>query len=150
MQSPSFEEVLDTIVAQDARYHRDAYHFVREALDFTQKLIARTKKETGHISGQELLGGIREYAVKQYGPMAITVLDEWGVKSTQDFGEIVFNMVEKSLLAKTEKDSRDDFREGYDFNDAFRKPFQPVRKATSATKEPAPAPASTPAQRKLH
>lgn len=128
MQSPNFEEVLETIVAQDARYHRDAYQFVREALDHAQKLVGRGKKDVRHVSGQELLAGIRDYALKQYGPMAITVLEEWGVRASADFGEIVFNMVEKNLLAKTDQDSREDFKGGYDFEDAFRKPFIPTRK----------------------
>lgn len=142
MQSPNFEEVLETIVAQDARYHRDAYQFVREALDHAQKLVGRGKKDVRHVSGQELLAGIRDYALKQYGPMAITVLEEWGVRASQDFGEIVFNMVEKSLLAKTEQDSREDFKGGYDFEDAFRKPYIPARKTapvTSLTKTAATA-----------
>jgi uncharacterized repeat protein (TIGR04138 family) len=131
MQSPNFEEVLETIVAQDARYHRDAYQFVREALDHAQKLVGRGKKDVRHVSGQELLAGIRDYALKQYGPMAITVLEEWGVRASADFGEIVFNMVEKNLLAKTDQDSREDFKGGYDFEDAFRKPYIPTRKTVA-------------------
>ena len=60
--------------------------------------------------------------------MAMTVLEEWGVRQCPDIGELVFNMVEAGLLAKTEKDSREDFRAGYDFTDAFRKPFWPKSK----------------------
>ena len=66
--------------------------------------------------------------------MAVTVLEEWGVRSCHDFGEIVFNMVENSLLAKTEKDSRDDFQNGYVFTEAFRKPFWPQHKLVSEAK----------------
>ena len=80
-----------------------------------------------HITGQELLDGIRQFALQQFGPMTVTVFEEWGVK-TADFGDIVFNMVEISLLAKTDKDSRDDF------TDAFRKPFWPQRKLNLETK----------------
>ena len=60
--------------------------------------------------------------------MVVTVLAEWGIRNCKDFGEIVFNMVETGLLAKTERDSREDFQNGYDFTDAFRKPFWPSRK----------------------
>jgi len=70
-----------------------------------------------------LLDGIRQFALNQFGPMTVTVFEEWGVHNCRDFGEIVFNMVESSLLARTEKDTRDDFQNGYDFTETFRKPF---------------------------
>jgi uncharacterized repeat protein (TIGR04138 family) len=126
MQEVNFDEVLEKMFAQDPRFARDAYHFTREALDFTQKLISRENKgNVRHVTGQELLDGIRQFALQQYGPMTMTVLDEWGVKNCHHFGDIVFNMVESGLLAKTDKDTRDDFQHGYDFTDAFRKPFWP-------------------------
>jgi uncharacterized repeat protein (TIGR04138 family) len=126
MHEASFEEGLEQILAKDSRYQRDAYLFVREALDHTQKSILKENRgQMRHVSGQELLGGIREFALDQFGPMVITVLEEWGVRNCRDFGEIVFNMVEIGLLAKTDMDSRTDFEGGYDFDDAFRKPFLP-------------------------
>jgi uncharacterized repeat protein (TIGR04138 family) len=132
MQAVNFEEVLDAIVAQDSRYKREAYVFLREALDYTQKMIGKSKKQVPrHVSGQELLDGIREYALVEFGPMALTVLEEWGIRSCEDFGEIVFVMVEHSLLAKTDTDSRNDFRKGYDFTEAFRQPFLPSSRAES-------------------
>ena len=128
MQSPKFEEVLEIITAKDTRYHRDAYLFMREALEFTQHQIRSGKREhAGHVTGTELLDGIRRYALDQFGPMAITVLSEWGVNRCEDFGELVFLMVEHNLLSKTENDSREDFQGGYTFEDAFRKPFLPSR-----------------------
>lgn len=135
MQEFNFDLKLDQILARDTRYSRDAYMFVREALDFTQKLISRENQEAvRHVSGQELLDGIRQYALQQFGPMAMIVLEEWGVKCCPDFGEIVFNMVENGLLAKTDKDTRDDFQNGYDFTDAFQKPFWPQGKTPEKTK----------------
>src|SRR6267154_6531276 len=141
MQEPSFEEAVEQILAKDPRYHRDAYLFIRAAPDHTQKMIARLpkKSEVRHVSGQDLLKGIRAYALQHFGPMTLTVLEEWGVRRCEDFGEIVFGMVEARLLAKTEKDSRDDFKCGYEFPEAFRKPFLPSGKV------PAPAPAAKPA-----
>ena len=138
MQAASFEEAIDQIATQDRRYHREAYFFLREALDHTQKMIGRLpkKNEVRHVSGQELLKGIREYALQQFGPMTLTVLEEWGIKGCMDFGEIVFNMVETKLLAKTEQDSREDFRNGYDFHEAFRQPFLPARIASEPIPEP--------------
>ncbi len=132
MQEVNFDEMLDAIVERDPRFQRDAYHFVREALDYTQKLISKENKgNVRHITGQELLGGLRQYALHQYGPMTSTLLEEWGIRTCGHFGEIVFNMVETGLLAKTEKDTRDDFQTGYDFVDAFQKPYWPQAKLAS-------------------
>ncbi len=140
MQEVNFEDAVEQIVAKDRRYHPEAYLFLRDALDFTQRLVAKESKgQVRHVSGQELLRGIREYALQQFGPMVLTVFEEWGVRSGEDFGEIVFNMVETGLLARTEKDTRADFAGGYEFEEAFRKPFLP------STKPVVPRPATKPA-----
>lgn len=134
MQEVSLEEVLEQILAKDSRYHRDAYFFVKDALDHTQKMVVKSAQgKLRHVTGQELLGGIRVFALQQFGPMAITVFDEWGIRSSSDFGEIVFNMVEGKLLAKTEHDTREDFKDGYDFLEVFRKPFLPAGKLGKST-----------------
>jgi uncharacterized repeat protein (TIGR04138 family) len=126
MQGVDFEQALEKILRKDKRYRREAYLFVREALDFTQKIVSESNPDrVRHVSGQELLEGVRKFALQQFGPMAMLVLNDWGVKTCEDFGEIVFNMVESGLLAKTEKDSREDFRGGYDFFEALRQPFVP-------------------------
>lgn len=126
MQPLNFDEVLDRLTHQDSRYHREAYLFLREALDHTQKQsIEGKKKEPRHVTGQELLAGLRRYALSQFGPMAKIVLNEWGIHTCQDFGEVVFNMVDHGLLSKTENDSRDDFKDGFDFDEAFCQPFRP-------------------------
>lgn len=139
MQEVSFEQTLEQIQAKDPRYARDAYLFVREALDHTQKAVAKPTREgrsghedkrtedlpARHVTPQQLLDGIRAYALEQFGPMVPTVFEEWGIRECADFGEIVFNMIETGLLAKTEKDSREDFKNGYSFDEAFRKPFLP-------------------------
>jgi uncharacterized repeat protein (TIGR04138 family) len=135
MQEVNFDEAVEQILATDARFQRDAYTFVREALDFTQKLISKENRGTvRHVTGQELLDGIRQYSLTQFGPMTMTVLEEWGIHTSKDFGDIVFNMVEIGLLAKTEKDTRDDFQTGYDFTDAFQKPFWPQSRLKAEAK----------------
>jgi uncharacterized repeat protein (TIGR04138 family) len=137
MQEVNFDEAVEQILAKDERFHRDAYGFMREALDFTQKLIGtKNQGKVRHVTGQELLDGIRQYSLQQFGPMTATVFEEWGVRNCKDFGDIVFNMVEIGLLAKTEKDNRDDFQDGYDFTDAFIKPFWPASKLKAETKTP--------------
>ena len=136
MQQVNFDEAIDRIVQADSRYSRDAYFFLREALDHTQKRASRAKKSSKeefarHVSGSELLEGIRDYALAQFGPMAITVLGEWGVTKCEDFGELVFNMVDHRILGKTDNDSREDFKAAYAFDEAFVKPFLPTRKPKS-------------------
>jgi len=131
MQTVNFEVELEKILARDQRYAREAYLFVREALDHTQKLLGRPpRNEIRHVSGGQLLEGVRDHALNQYGPMALTVLEEWGLHGCEDVGEIVFNMVEANLLAKTDQDTRDDFKSGYDFETAFRRPFLPSVKVS--------------------
>ena len=122
MNNPSAEELFNAILSRDPRYTMEAYAFVRGGLDFTVRRLEKPR----HVSGQELLEGIREFAIEEFGPMAKTVLNGWGITRTEDIGEIVFNMVETGLLGKTEEDSRADFADGYDFDEAFRKPYQPA------------------------
>jgi len=116
----SFLGAIQKIVDKDPRYKIEAYIFVMSALDFTISKL----KEKRHVTGQELLEGIREYGMMQFGPMTRTVFEYWGVKSTEDFGEIVFNMVDCGLMGKTEKDSKDDFKNGYSFVEAFDKGYR--------------------------
>ena len=123
MHEVSLEEPVQQILAKDSRYHHDAYFFIRDALDFTKKPGGR--KSPQHVTGQQLLEGIREFGLSQFGPMAITVFEEWGIKECKDFGEIVFNLVDNGVLAKNENDKKSDFADGYDFRDAFQKPFLP-------------------------
>jgi uncharacterized repeat protein (TIGR04138 family) len=116
----NFLKVVEEIVAKDPRYKVEAYDFVLKALNYTQSKLNRQ----GHISGRELLQGIREYGLQCFGLMARTVFENWGVGKTEDFGNIVFNMVDAGLLTKTEKDSIEDFKDGYDFKEAFDKGYK--------------------------
>ncbi|MCX6357623.1 MAG: hypothetical protein NT045_07110 [Candidatus Aureabacteria bacterium] len=109
------EEVIRGVIAQAARYHIDAYGFVLESLEHTYRIVGKKR----HVSGPELLDGLRRYAIERYGPMAGTVLAHWGITRCEDVGEIVFNLVDAELLSKSGNDSRDDFRGGYDFKEAF-------------------------------
>ncbi len=131
MNDPSrdFNEVIRTIRKDDPRYARGAYYFLRQALDFSLKELHKRGEldRTNHLSGQQLLEGIRMYAIDQYGPMARSVLEHWGVKKCEDFGNIVFNLVECKVLGKTDRDSKEDFTGGYSFRTAFDKPFRPEK-----------------------
>ena len=127
MISDQFSNAVDEIVAHDSRFEPDAYIFVRDALDFTTK-GQRKKTAPGspdsHVTGQQLLEGVRLYALKQYGPMALTVFEHWRVRSCEDIGMIVFNLIEAKVFGKTERDTLEDFRAGYDFEKAFVEPFR--------------------------
>ncbi len=133
MNDPFFATV-DAIIARDPRFERDAYLFVRDALEFTTK---QQKRKSGgpppesHVSGQQLLEGVRLYALSQYGPMVPTVFEHWRVRSCEDIGSIVFNLIEAREFGKSEQDTIEDFRRGYDFDEAFVQPFRPGEKARS-------------------
>lgn len=127
MDDAALVKVVRQICARDKRYHPGAYFFMMEALDYTARMLEKHTKEgvERHVSGGELLEGIRAFTVQQFGPMAITVLDAWGLKKTHDFGAIVFNLVEAGKLRKTEGDRIEEFDNGYDFQEVFAKPFLP-------------------------
>src|SRR5436190_8498756 len=138
MQEVTFEEAVEQILAKDPRYHREAYLFIRDALEFTKKSVTRASRQPVlHVTGQQLLDGIREFALGLFGPMAMTVFEEWGITRCEDFGELVFNLIETRMLAKTDTDTRTDFAGSYNFWDAFRQPFVP-RQRESKTENPGP------------
>ena len=110
-----FCDLVEEICKIDNRYKPDAYEFVLHGLNFTQSQL----KKKAHVSGSELSRGLRDYAINQYGALAYRVLLHWGINRTEDFGNIVFNMIEKKLLSKTDEDSLADFNNVYDFKAAF-------------------------------
>lgn len=132
MQDLEFTEIVELICKEDARFDRKAYTFIRQALDHTVKELKKKQPErtqkSQHVSGAELLQGIRNYALDQFGPLTKTVLNNWGVQRCTDFGDIVFNLIEYNVFSKTENDRREDFADLYDFSEAFEKPFAPARK----------------------
>lgn len=135
MQKIGFAEAVDRIIAEDPRYHRDVYAFVRDALDFTVKQQKKNREGVSrHVTPIQLLDGIRIYALKEFGPMVSTVFTYWNVLSCEDLGYIVFNMIRKEILGKNDSDTLDQFREGYDFHEAFVAPFLPA--PVSALKKP--------------
>jgi uncharacterized repeat protein (TIGR04138 family) len=127
MDETALTNAIREICAKDHRYRPEAYYFVLEALDFTARMLDKATKEgvERHVGGKELLDGLRLYALQEFGPMTLTVLNTWGLTVTRDFGEIVFSLVSSGKLRKTEQDRPEDFEGGYDFFDAFAEPFQP-------------------------
>ena len=131
MQDLDFSEVVTLICKEDNRFSKQAYNFVRQGLDFTVKELKKSDTRRAgrslHVTGVELLMGMRAYALDQYGPMARTVLEEWGIKRCTHFGDIVFNLIEYNVFSKTDQDRREDFSEVYTFAEAFEEPFLPSK-----------------------
>lgn len=141
MQKIGFAEALDSIIASDPRYSRDAYVFLRDALDYSTKQQKKIKGgPVRHVAGPELLQGVRQYALKEFGPMVVTVLSYWGIRCCEDIGHMVFNLIGAGIFGKTEEDSIEDFKSVYDFEEAFVKPFAPEKKADKKTPPALPAP----------
>ncbi|WP_417848451.1 Minf_1886 family protein [Thalassoglobus sp.] len=107
----------------ETKYHQDAYRFIYEALHHTQNKLDRSSslndEEDAHITGQELMHGVRELGILRYGLLTSHVFAHWGVHSTGDFGRIVFDMIERGEMRKTDRDQLSDFFDVYDFEDAF-------------------------------
>ena len=137
----SHQKAFFELLRQDRRYRAEAYQFVWEALNFAQEELklgkphlsepagaaaepAGVAKPERHVTGQELCHAIRQYALRQYGLMAKTVLNSWGVYRTSDFGEIVFNLIRIGHMRKTKDDRREDFDNVYDFDAALEQDFR--------------------------
>lgn len=116
------KEVIETVARERARFSSEAYVFTYEALGF---VLARRAREglKGHITGQELLEGIRDFARKCFGYLGRTVFESWGLTKSSDFGDIVFDLVEKDVLSKQESDTKSDFEGGFAFAEAFEESF---------------------------
>lgn len=106
------------------RHPANAYRFLFEALRHTQESLGRSRAQShdddeAHISGQELLDGVRDYARRQFGLMALVVFHSWGIHSTDDFGRMVFELIERGEMRKTEHDQLSDFFNYYSFEEEF-------------------------------
>ena len=125
MQALRFDAAVENILQREKRFEAGAYFLLKDALDFTLK---RTREEGGeerHVSGEELILGVRDHALQEFGPMAYTLLREWGVRSCSDVGEMVFELLEEGMFGKQDSDTREDFADHYVFAEAFLLPFLP-------------------------
>ena len=129
----SFNEIVEQIVLKDPRYEAAAYEFVKEALEFTIKQNKRTQTDLNvHVTAKELMAGFKQYALKEFGPMAMTVFEYWRVTTSEDVGNIVFNLISAGVFGKTDSDSLADFRDVMDFQESFLTPFETLK--TNASK----------------
>jgi len=132
------------LLKDDRRYKIDAYVFVFEALHYAHNVLKMgserppeaeaedddpdepggARESERHLTGQQLCEAIRQYALEQYGYMAQDVLNSWGITSTGDFGEIVFNLIRVGQMRKTKDDTREDFNDVFDFDTGLRQSFK--------------------------
>lgn len=115
-------------IPQRLRFHPNAYRFLFAALRRTQQSLNRTASETAengaHISAHELLEGVRAFALEQFGLMVVPVFHCWGIHSTDDFGRMVFELIDRGEMSKTDSDQRSDFNDVYDFAEAFDRQYR--------------------------
>ena len=106
---------ISEIAEKDGRFSKEGFLFILAALEYTISKLP----ERRHLTGQEFSRGIAEYAREQYGYLAKTVLNNWGITTTLDYGAIVYLLIIEGLMSKTEEDKREDFGNVYDFDDEF-------------------------------
>ncbi len=109
------DDIMARIRARGGQYHERAYLFVLGTIEFLQSRLEARR----HVSGAELAWACRDFAQKQFGLLAPGVLDHWGIRRTEDFGRIVFTLVEVGLLVTQPGDAESDFEAVFVFADAF-------------------------------
>jgi uncharacterized repeat protein (TIGR04138 family) len=130
----SFNAKLLAVARRDPRYAYEAYEFIFQALEHTQKILGRSPTDESadpneprhHVSGQQLMDGARAFALQEFGMMARVVFRMWGIQRTDDFGAIVFNLIEAELMSKTTDDTMADFHEIFDLDEALSSGFRIV------------------------
>lgn len=124
VRAMQFEECVMEILKRDKRFDMQAYFFLKDALDFTLKKVADGNQgKVRHVSGPELLAGFRDHALEQFGPMASTLMEEWGISQCQDVGDMVFHLIEHQVFGKQESDHKNDFSEIFNFRQSLESPF---------------------------
>jgi len=120
-----FDQALNALLEANASYARPAYHFLREALEHLQSPQGRSRRRSTQVSAGQLLEQVRIEAIGQFGPMALAVLEDWGIRACDDIGEMVFLLIRHGIVERGRQDRREDFRKGYSFAEAFAGPFVP-------------------------
>ncbi len=131
MKPLHFDQAVHNIRERDPRFETEAYTFLSEALNTTVSTITESKQPNRHVTAQELLFGFRDLALKEYGPMAITLLEEWGLDKTADIGDMVFQLIGEGMFGKQDSDTIEDFHDVFDFQDAFTRPYLPRSQKSS-------------------
>lgn len=134
MRNELFENAVSRILAKDSRYPREAYALLPAALDHTVRALRTEHPAEGeadraqHVTGRQLAEGLRDYMIAEYGPFAKGLLDDLNIRSTDDIGNIVYNLIDVGAFGKTAEDRLEDFHAVYDFHAAFVEPYIPYHR----------------------
>ena len=124
---------LMEVARRDQRYAYEAYELIFAVLEHTQKTLGRGVAEptreneaaAKHVAGAELVRGACDLAKNEFGRMARVVFQMWGINATgDDFGSIVFNLIDANLLTKTDADSQEDFRNLFNLDEMLKNGFE--------------------------
>ena len=128
MRKNQFEDAVVAIQQKDPRFKPDAYFFLRDSLEHTVKTMRKDELiEHSHVTGRELLDGMKEFAIEEFGSMSLPVLESWGIHSGRDVGAMVYNLIKEEAFGKSEEDHPNDFEGWLEFDAAFVEPYRPTR-----------------------
>ena len=127
MNEQSFEDAVGRICDRNSDYDADAYFFLKDGLEWTQAKLGRDCGTDHHVTGRELCLGLRDYAQAQFGPLALLVFTQWGIYETADFGAMVYRLIGEGVFGKKPEDRETDFKDIFDFTEAFDPPVAPPR-----------------------
>lgn len=121
--SHKFDAALDAVLHADARYARASFHFLRDVLESLQTVGRGVRRKNVRVAAADLLECIRQEAIRQFGPMAATVFEDWGIRSSDDIGEMVYLLMGHGIVMRDSEDRREDFSGVYDFATALSQPL---------------------------
>jgi len=136
MQPTQFMDAVKAVVSKETRYDIGAYYFLKDALDFTVKRVMESNQgEHRHVSASELSHGFRDLALQEFGPMASTLLSEWGIQTCNDIGIMVFQLIQEGAFGKQDSDTQEDFSTVFNLLQSLDAPFLPKNTQVSINKK---------------
>lgn len=134
MQPTQFMDAVQGVILHDSRYDIGAYYFLKDALDFTVKQVMDNNDgEHRHVSASELIHGFRDLALEEFGPMASTMMSEWGIKTNNDIGVMVFLLIKEGAFGKQDSDTEEDFTNIFNLLETLDAPFLPQQQAATTS-----------------
>lgn len=128
MQPTQFTDAVEAINSKQESFDPGAYYFLKDALDFTVRRVMESNDgKHRHVAASELLIGFRDFAIQEFGPMASTMMTEWGVTTCSDIGAMVFELIEEGVFGKQDSDTREDFSEIFPLIESLEAPFSPSK-----------------------
>ncbi len=133
MQPTQFTDAVEAISSEHQSYDSGAYYFLKDTLDFTVRRVMESNDgKHRHVAASELLIGFRDLAIQEFGPMASTMMTEWGIKSCSDIGAMVFQLIEEGVFGKQDSDTLEDFSEIFPLIETLEAPFKPKNELKTA------------------